>query len=184
MLRQTQLDLEVQIQKVLQIQKNEARKGSKPAGVGQRIEPNNDGVMRSEDAKDKEIQELKTELSMTQRDLAKEVSMSKQREIRLQRALEKCEKYEIELEELSQHRPQQQYCGEMVSGDLNKSTNAKDCQYQYLIKNLEHQRSELLVVVKKQMKLIDILKQQRVHAQAATLLNMIEKDFMKELDQN
>ena len=50
-----------------------------------------------------------------------------------------------------------------------------------LIKNLEHQRTELLFVVKKQMKLIDIHKQQRAHIDAATLLDIAEKDFLKEI---
>ena len=52
---------------------------------------------------------------------------------------------------------------------------------QVLIQNLQKQRSELFVVIKKQMKLIDILKQQRAHVEATALLNIKERDFLKEV---
>jgi hypothetical protein len=47
------------------------------------------------------------------------------------------------------------------------------------IKNLMKQRNELLVVIKKQTNVIDILKQQRARAEAAVLLDMAENDFLK-----
>jgi hypothetical protein len=49
------------------------------------------------------------------------------------------------------------------------------------VKQLERQRDELLTVVKKQIKLMDILKQQSLHARAATILDITEKQFMQEL---
>ena len=46
-----------------------------------------------------------------------------------------------------------------------------DNEKRIVIHNHQKQRSELLEVFKKQLKLIDILKQQRAHVEAAALLN-------------
>ena len=48
-----------------------------------------------------------------------------------------------------------------------------------VIKHLKKQRSELFAVIHKQVKLIDVLRQQRSHVEAATLLSITENDFLK-----
>lgn len=50
------------------------------------------------------------------------------------------------------------------------------------IKVLEKQRNDLISAFRKQMKLIDILKRQKMHIEASRLLTFTEEEFMKTLD--
>ncbi|MEQ2253275.1 Golgin subfamily A member 2, partial [Ilyodon furcidens] len=47
---------------------------------------------------------------------------------------------------------------------------------------LKKQKAELIVGFKKQLKLIDILKRQKMHFEAAKMLSFTQEEFMKALD--
>ncbi|KAL7469299.1 hypothetical protein ACHAXS_009559 [Conticribra weissflogii] len=108
---------------------------------------------------------LEIELISTQKELSKEISNSQRREEKIRRLMEKCKTYDEDLETMRKER-------------TNGSKVKNESLYQSSIKNLEHQRSELLGVIKKQTRLIEILKQQRVHAEAASRLARAEQEFM------
>ncbi|XP_063045144.1 testis-expressed protein 9 [Engraulis encrasicolus] len=92
-------------------------------------------------------------------------------EVRLNRALEEAEKYKTQLSKIKQ---------------TMKDTSHHDHQRMETLqaenKKLEKQKTELIVAFKKQIKLIDILKRQKMHFEAAKMLSFTEEEFMKALD--
>ena len=153
-LSKTQSDLTKQLQATLRLQKNQAKATALTKQVP--VAPCGD------------TSELKRELSSTKNELADVISTSSRREARLQKLQEQCNSYKEQLDSLKQ---QEQGDG----GDDDKRNMKK------LINNLEHQRSELLALVQKQQRLIDILRQQRAHVEAAAVLNIPRKDCLKEV---
>jgi len=101
-----------------------------------------------------EVNNLKAELASTQKELADEIESSKKRELRVQRLQE-------------QLVASKKYQSEQGGGVDKHEHNMK-------IKTLVKQREELLLVVRRQMKLIEVLRQQRLHVETAA-----QKDFVK-----
>uniref|UniRef100_A0A3Q2XGE9 Testis expressed 9 n=1 Tax=Hippocampus comes TaxID=109280 RepID=A0A3Q2XGE9_HIPCM len=92
-------------------------------------------------------------------------------ELRLTRALDEVERLKSELTKTKQ-----------MSKD--KSSEEQQTRENLLAENklLKKQKGELIVGLKKQLKLIDVLKRQKMHLEAAKLLSFTEDEFMKALD--
>ena len=118
-----------------------------------------------------ELNEVKRDLASAQKSLKVAESEYKSREVRLSRALEEVEKYKNKITAKATEKKQ----------DNVQIKKDQDILLRK-IKLLERQRSDLLMAFKKQMKLIDVLKRQRVHAEAAKLLQFTEENFVKVLD--
>ncbi|XP_026175773.1 testis-expressed protein 9 isoform X2 [Mastacembelus armatus] len=92
-------------------------------------------------------------------------------EVRLNRALEEVERLKSQLHNMKQ---------------MNKDKISEEHQSRENLlaenKLLKKQKAELIVGFKKQLKLIDILKRQKMHFEAAKLLSFTEDEFMKALD--
>ena len=114
---------------------------------------------------------LKKDLKTAER-LAKQAdSVSKSKDLQLKRATETITKLKAQLQDTQSKSKGQD------SGDQSKLHEAEN-----RIKLLEKHRSDLVDAFRKQMKLIDVLKKQKVHIEAARLLNFTEEEFMKTLD--
>jgi aminoglycoside N3'-acetyltransferase len=50
------------------------------------------------------------------------------------------------------------------------------------VRRLERQRNELLAAFRKQLKLVDVLKRQKLHIESAKLLSYTEAEFSKTLE--
>ncbi|XP_051484100.1 testis-expressed protein 9 isoform X2 [Apus apus] len=92
-------------------------------------------------------------------------------EVRLNRALEEAEKYKVELNKLKQSNKDVANQELQIIEEL-KAENKK----------LQKQKGELITGFKKQLKLIDILKRQKMHIEAAKMLSFTEEEFMKALE--
>mmetsp|Transcript_22019 Transcript_22019/g.33033 ORF Transcript_22019/g.33033 Transcript_22019/m.33033 type:complete len:134 (-) Transcript_22019:807-1208(-) len=118
-----------------------------------------------------EIASLKRDLAVAQKMVKAADNDRKNREVRLARALEECNKYKDSIVK--------------ASSQIKEGTNRSKKENEELLAKvtmLERQRSELLVAFKKQLKLIDVLKRQNVHLEAAQKLSFIEDEFIRVLD--
>ncbi|XP_028811686.1 testis-expressed protein 9 [Denticeps clupeoides] len=123
-----------------------------------------DGLQHQVTALQKEIEELKR----AQKQAAINHSAT---EVRLNRALEEAEKYKTQLNKIKQN---------------NKESASQEHQKIEILqaenKKLEKQKAELIAGFNKQLKLIDILKRQKMHFEAAKMLSFTEEEFVKALD--
>ncbi|XP_076203811.1 testis-expressed protein 9 isoform X3 [Aptenodytes patagonicus] len=113
----------------------------------------------------------KKELENLKRVQKQAASSQSATEVRLNRALEEAERYKVELNTLKQSN-QDVANQELKTIEELKTENKK----------LQKQKGELMTGFKKQLKLIDILKRQKMHIEAAKMLSFTEEEFMKALE--
>ncbi|XP_041356069.1 testis-expressed protein 9-like [Gigantopelta aegis] len=131
----------------------------------------------AEDAKNKsesaetQLAGLRKELEQIKRTQKQQTSTQSATEVRLNRALEEIEKYKEQLLKFK-------------SSSKDTSEQEKKRLEQLLLANrrLEKQKNELMTGFKKQLKLIDILKRQKMHVEAAKMLQFSEEEFVKALE--
>nr|XP_015198679.1 PREDICTED: testis-expressed sequence 9 protein [Lepisosteus oculatus] len=123
-----------------------------------------EGLQQQVTALQKEIEGLKRTQKQT-------LTNHSATEVRLNRALEEAERSKMELNKIKQ-----------ISKDSANQEQKKMELLKAENKKLEKQKAELMTGFKKQLKLIDILKRQKMHIEAAKLLSFTEEEFMKALD--
>ncbi|XDV18236.1 hypothetical protein PO909_023974, partial [Leuciscus waleckii] len=123
-----------------------------------------EGLQQQVAAQQKELESMK-------RTHKQEANTHSATEVRLNRALEEVEKTKTQLNKLKQS-----------SKDSTSQEHQKIETLQAENRKLERQNADLIMGFKKQLKLIDILKRQKMHFEAAKLLSFTEEEFMKALD--
>ncbi|CAN8187729.1 unnamed protein product [Coccothraustes coccothraustes] len=118
-----------------------------------------------------EVTALEKELESVKRAQKQAAATQSAAEVRLNRALEEVEKYKVELNKLKQSNK------DVANQELKMIEELKTEN-----KKLQKQKGELIAGFKKQLKLIDILKRQKMHIEAAKMLSFTEEEFMKALE--
>ncbi|XP_067827272.1 testis-expressed protein 9 isoform X2 [Heptranchias perlo] len=130
-----------------------------------------DEAHRKSDGLQQQVSSLEKELDSQKRAQKQAATNHGATDVRLNRALEEAEKYKIELNKLKQSNKDTTNQEKLTIEQL-KTENKK----------LEKQKTELMTGFKKQMKLIDILKRQKMHMEAAKMLSFTEEEFIKALE--
>eukprot|EP01083_Nonionella_stella_P054727 144458_1 len=114
---------------------------------------------------------LKGDIEQMKMHRKKEIAANRKKDIRLNNALEEVDR-----------------CKELLKNEHLKSRDtsvARDSDTRRLMaenKVLQRQKNELLSAFKKQMRLIDVLKRQKMHVEASRLLSFTEDEFAKTLE--
>lgn len=127
--------------------------------------------------KDYEAQEMQTkqavkELNQLRRSQKQADSKTSAMEVRMRRAQDEAESLKVELHNLRRGKRDSQ------SGASREKVETLEKQNQVLVS----QNKDLLIAFKKQLKLIEILKRQKLHVQAARVLNFSEEEFVKAME--
>ena len=130
-----------------------------------------EAIKGKSEARENRIHELTRELGQSKRSHKRQEGDARQREVRLQRALEEVDRYKKKAEEA---RTIEKEGKKVMQSDQNSLALEN--------KKLQKQKAELLLAFKKQMKLIDVLKKQKLHMEAARRLAFTEEEFVKVLD--
>ncbi|KAG8440445.1 hypothetical protein GDO86_006264 [Hymenochirus boettgeri] len=151
----------VRLQKAVNIQQTQTEKYK---SLSEEANKKNDGLQHQLSSLEKELDNMKR----IQKQSATSQSAT---EVRLNRALEEADRYKMELNKLKQSNKDTANQEKKMIEELKLEN-----------KKLEKQKAELMVAFKKQVKLIDILKRQKMHIESAKMLSFTEEEFMKALD--
>jgi hypothetical protein len=122
---------------------------------------------------DSQYQLMKKENEQLKRDLKKAQQDQQQLEIKQNRSAEEIDKLKLELSKQLTHKK-----------DGNEQEKLKIESLSSENKRLQKQKVELIQAFKKQLKLIDILKKQKMHLEAAKILQFSEQEFINALEWN
>ncbi|XP_071611214.1 testis-expressed protein 9 isoform X1 [Heliangelus exortis] len=151
----------VRLQRTISVQQSQIGKYKM---LSQEADKKNEGLQQEVIALNKELENLKR--------VHKQAAGSQSAtEVRLNRALEEAERYKVELNKLKQSNK------DVANEELRRIEELKTEN-----KKLQKQKEELITGFKKQIKLIDILKRQKMHLEAAKMLSFTEEEFMKTLE--
>lgn len=114
---------------------------------------------------------LKKECESAKRALSQQASELKSASTRLQRALEEVERLKNELDGL---RSRNRDTNDDMKHTIERLTSDN--------RRLERQKTELIAAFKKQLRLIDVLRRQKMLIQASKCLQLTEEEFLKALD--
>ena len=123
------------------------------------------------DATARELAEARRDADRVSRANKAAEQEQKAREVRLNRALEEVERYRHMAAEARD-------AGKGGNAEMRKENAALKGD----VRRLERQKAELVAAFKKQMKLVDVLKKQKIHLEAARTLQFAEEEFMRTLE--
>lgn len=146
----------------------EGRRNSKKVGGDATSQPSGDDNEQVVN----ELNQAKKDLQAAERMMKQFEQSNKSKDTQLKRALETISRLKLQLSELETST---QKHGSLVDRAMFDATEQK-------LKSLEKQKLDLISAFKKQMRLIDILKRQKAHLEAAKLLTFTEEEFMRSLD--
>ena len=123
------------------------------------------------DSLESELGLLRKESTDTARREKSSGAEQRSKDVRLNRALEELERTRAQLRQLREER---EAAGQGARGEAARLAAENT--------RLRKRQSELLLAFKKQAKLIDVLKRQKLHVEAATLLSFTEAEFTRTLE--
>ncbi|XP_071789090.1 testis-expressed protein 9-like [Asterias amurensis] len=126
---------------------------------------------RKADGLEGQLTALRKEVDALKRNQKQSATTQGAVEVRLNRALEEADRYKAELQK--------------ARTSSRESTDQERKRIEQLLaenRRLEKQKNELMTGFKKQLKLIDVLKRQKMHIEAAKMLSFTEEEFVKALE--
>jgi chromosome segregation ATPase len=118
-----------------------------------------------------EVTSLRKDVQTAERIAKQSETIAKAKETHLKRALETIARLKTQVNEFQGQ-----------TQDSSQGERGKIEAAEARVKLLERQRADLIAAFKKQMKLVDVLKRQKVHIEAARLLAFTEDEFVRTLD--